>query len=112
MVSADPVPRYWMLRQAILNTFIGMCRRFGLIDDQVKFIQFDDAIKATSDFHGVSDHQQRHGFFSAAFDDQVDDLLLIARVDVSSWFVGQQQSRAVGERSERWRLAVARRQTS
>ena len=44
-------------------------------------------------------HQQGYLFLTSSFSDQVDDLLLIFRVDVGSRFIGQQEHWRIGQRS-------------
>ena len=68
-----------------------------VIDGVVDFFQPIDALELPGDFQRVRDHDQRDVFFAARLADQIDDLLLIARVDVGGRLIGQEQARPVGQ---------------
>jgi len=56
-------------------------------------------------------HQQyRDVLFTAVSTDQVDNVLLVLRIDVGRWFIGQQQFGLVGQSAgDRHTLALADR---
>ena len=46
-------------------------------------------IELSGDFDGMGHHQQRHVLIPAGLSDQLDNLVLVGRVDVRRWFIGQ-----------------------
>ena len=64
---------------------------------QVDFFQLIHALELAGDFERVGDDDQRDVFLAAGVANQIDDLLLVARIDVGGRLVGQEQAGPVGQ---------------
>ena len=97
IVSSDATRRCVMLRRAMRNRLMRRPPRSVVEFDLVDLFQPIDPVELAGDFGRVRDHDERDLFLAARLADQIDDLLLVARVDIGRRLVGQKQAGLVGQ---------------
>ena len=74
-----------------MGTFL-LCR-------QIEIGQAVHAIELTGHLRAVGNEDQGYGFLLARLAQEIEYLLLVARIDAGRWLVGQEQVGLVGQRA-------------